>query len=87
MDAYSLTSRFKTSILVSAVCLALGSCANPGKTVDEAGEKYGRTAIGCVGGTLIGGLAGALLGGRDGALKGAAAGLVGICRSQNMDRC
>ncbi|WP_288739902.1 OmpA family protein [uncultured Rheinheimera sp.] len=84
MDAHSLTLRFKTSILVSAVCLALSSCANPGKTANEAGEKYGRTAIGCVGGTLIGGLAGALLGGRDGALKGAAAGLVAGCIAGHM---
>ncbi|CAI3791624.1 OmpA family protein [Rheinheimera sp. MM224] len=84
MDAPSLTSRFKTSILVSAVCLALSSCANPGKTANEVGEKYGRTAVGCVGGTLIGGLAGALLGGRDGALKGAAAGLVAGCIAGHM---
>jgi outer membrane protein OmpA-like peptidoglycan-associated protein len=80
MDAQSLTSRFKTSILVSAVCIALGSCA----TTNEVGEKYGRTAVGCVGGTLIGGLAGALLGGRDGAVKGAAAGLAVGCIAGHM---
>jgi outer membrane protein OmpA-like peptidoglycan-associated protein len=80
MDALSLTSRFKTSILVSAVCVALSSCA----TTNEVGEKYGRTAVGCVGGTLIGGLAGALLGGRDGALKGAAAGLAVGCLAGHM---
>lgn len=80
MDARSLTSRFKTSILVSAVCLALTSCA----TTNEVGEKYGRTVVGCVGGTVIGGLAGALLGGRDGALKGAAAGLVAGCVAGHM---
>lgn len=80
MDAHSLTSRFKTSILVSAVCLALSSCA----TTNEVGEKYGRTVVGCVGGTVIGGLAGALLGGRDGALKGAAAGLVAGCVAGHM---
>lgn len=80
MDAHSLTSRFKTPILVSAVCLALSSCA----TTNEVGEKYGRTAVGCVGGTLIGGLAGALLGGRDGALKGAAAGLAVGCIAGHM---
>lgn len=80
MDVYSLSSRFKTSVLVSAVCLGLTSCA----TTNEAGEKYGRTLVGCVGGTVIGGLAGALMGGRDGALKGAAAGLAVGCIAGHM---
>lgn len=75
MPAQRMPKQLQTTLLATTICLSMTSC----QTMNNLGETYGRTAVGCVGGTLIGGLAGALQGGGDGALKGAAIGLAVGC--------
>jgi len=75
MPAQRMPKPLQNTLLATAICLAMTSC----QTMNNLGDNYGRTAVGCVGGTLIGGLAGALKGGGDGALKGAAIGLAVGC--------
>lgn len=70
----------KQSLIAAAVALAVAGCA----TMNNVGEQYGRTAVGCVGGAVLGGVIGALAKGKDGAVKGAAIGLVAGCAAGHL---
>lgn len=49
------------------------------QTLNNAGDNYGRTSLGCIGGTLLGAGIGAALNGKKGALTGGAIGLAAGC--------
>lgn len=69
------TQKITTSLIAMAVSMAIAGCA----TMENIGDQYGRTAVGCVGGTVLGGLAGAVANGEKGAITGAAIGFVAGC--------
>lgn len=62
--------RFGVSFCALAIATSLPGCA----TLDQAGDRYGRPAVGCVVGAGLGALIGGALGGKDGAIKGGLAG-------------
>ncbi len=68
------------SVVATAVAVAIAGCA----TMDNMGDQYGRTAVGCVGGALLGGVIGALAEGEKGAAKGAAIGLAVGCAAGHL---